>query len=93
MLRERVLQILNGFALETGAIARFNFGILSLIPKVPGADKVKQFRPISLINVLFELVARAYAMRLSLVAHRIISHSQSAFIKGRMIHDGPLSLQ
>jgi hypothetical protein len=56
-------------------IARLNFGILSLIPKVPGADNIKQFRPIALINVIFKLVAKAYATRLSPVAHRVISLS------------------
>jgi hypothetical protein len=72
-----VLQILNGFALGIVDIARLNFGILSLIPKVHGADNIKQFWPIALINVIFKLVAKAYAMRLSLVAHRIIYLSLS----------------
>jgi hypothetical protein len=64
-----------------------------LIPKVPGVEKVKKYRPIALINILFKLVAKAYAMRLSPVAHRIISQSQTSFIKGHPIHDGPLALQ
>jgi hypothetical protein len=76
-IKTQVLQILNGFALGTVDIARLNFGILSLIPKVPGADNIKQFRPIALINVIFKLVAKAYAMRLSPVAHRVISLSLS----------------
>jgi hypothetical protein len=91
-IKAQVLQILNGFALGTVDIARLNFGILSLILKVQGADNIKQFWPIALINVIFKLVAKAYAMRLSPVAHRIISLSQTAFIKGRLIHDGPLAL-
>jgi hypothetical protein len=45
-----------------------------------------------LINVIFKLVAKAYAIRLSVVAHRTISLAQSAFIKGRFIQDGPLAL-
>jgi hypothetical protein len=65
--------ILNGFALGTVDIARLNFGIFTLIPKVPGADNIKQYRPIALINVIFKIVAKAYAMRLSPVAHRVIS--------------------
>jgi hypothetical protein len=81
LLRNEVLAILNGFALGTVDIARLNFGILSLIPKVPGADNIKQFRPIALINVIFKLVSKAYAHRLSPVAHRIISQAQTAFIK------------
>jgi hypothetical protein len=92
MLRRPVLQILNGFAMGTVDIARLNFGILSLIPKVTGAVDIKQFRPIALINVIFKLVAKAYAIRLSPVAHRTISLAQTTFIKGRFIQDGPLAL-
>jgi hypothetical protein len=75
LLRNEVLVILNGFTLGTVDIARLNFRILSLIPKVPGADNIKQFRPIALINVIFKLVSKAYAFRLSPVAHRIISQA------------------
>jgi hypothetical protein len=87
-----VLQILNDFALGRVDIARLNFGILSLIPKVPGAENIKQYRPIALINVIFKLVSKAFAVRLSPVAHRVISQAQTAFIKGRFIQDGPLAL-
>ncbi|XP_071683729.1 uncharacterized protein [Lolium perenne] len=91
-LRGLVLQIVNGFALGTVDVARLNFGVLSLIPKVVGADSIKQYRPIALIKVIFKLVAKAYATRLSPVAHRIVSQTQTAFIKGRFIHDGALAL-
>jgi hypothetical protein len=92
MLKSAVLQILNDFALGRVDFARLNFGFLSLIPKVPGADNIKQFRPIALINVIFKLISKAFAIRLSLVAHRVISQSETAFIKGRFIQDGPLAL-
>ena len=90
--RELVLSILNGFALGTVDVSRLNFGILSLIPKVPVAESIKQYRPIALINVLFKLVAKAYAARLSPVAHRVIAPNQTTFIKGRAIHEGALLL-
>jgi hypothetical protein len=67
--------------------------VLSLIPKVPGADDIRQFRPIALINVIFKFVAKTYAIRLSPVAHRMISSTQSVFIRGRHIHEGVLALQ
>jgi hypothetical protein len=89
MLRRPVLRILNGFAMGTVDIARLNFGILSLIPKVTRAVDIKQFRPITLINVIFKLVSKAYAIRLSPVAHRTISLAQTTFIKGIFIQDGP----
>ncbi|XP_071674451.1 uncharacterized protein [Lolium perenne] len=88
-----ILAIANGFALGRVDIARLNMGVLSLIPKVPGANDIRQFRPIALINVIFKFVAKAYAIRLSPIAHRMISLTQSAFIRGRHIHEGILALQ
>ncbi|XP_071677232.1 uncharacterized protein [Lolium perenne] len=93
LTKPHILAILNGFALGRVDIARLNFGVLSLIPKVQGADDIRQFRPIALINVIFKFVAKAYAIRVSPIAHRIISRAQSAFIKGRHILEGIVSLQ
>jgi hypothetical protein len=42
--------------------------------------------------VIFKIISKAYAIRLSPVAHRVISTSQTAFIKGRLIHEGALAL-
>lgn len=92
VLKGVVLAILNGFVLGRVDISRLNFGILSLIPKVQGADSIKQYRPIALINVVFKLVAKAFASRLSPVAHRIVAPNQTALIKGRFIQDGALAL-
>jgi hypothetical protein len=38
------------------------------------------------------MIAKAYATRLSPVAHRTIANTQTAFIKGRLNHDGALAL-
>ena len=93
LARPLILAITNGFALGRVDLSRLNFGVLTLIPKVPGAEDIRQFRPIALINVIFKFVAKAYAMRLSPIAHRTISRTQSAFIRGRHIHEGVISLQ
>ncbi|XP_071683220.1 uncharacterized protein [Lolium perenne] len=87
-----ILHILNDFVLGCIDISRLNFGILSLIPKVPGAEQISQYRPIALINVIFKIISKAYASKLDPIAHRIISPNQTAFIKGRNILDGPLAL-
>jgi hypothetical protein len=91
-LKPLLLNILNEFALGRLDIARLNFGVLSLIPKVPGADSIKQFCPIALINVIFKFISKAYAIRLSPIAHQTISFAQTAFIKGSQILDGALAL-
>jgi hypothetical protein len=87
-----VFQILNGFDLGTMDVLRLSFGIPSLLPKVVGAESIKQYRPIALIIVIFKFIAKVVANRLSPVAHNIIVPSQIAFIKGRLILDGALSL-
>jgi hypothetical protein len=72
--------------------SRLNFGVISLIPEVQGADTIKQFRPIALINVIFKFIAKSYASHLAPVAHWTTDHSQSSFIKGRCLHEGVLAL-
>jgi hypothetical protein len=63
-----ILHILNDFILGRIDIARFNFRVLSLIPKIPGADKITQFRTIALINVVFKIVAKALETKLDPIA-------------------------
>jgi hypothetical protein len=92
ILKGLILGILNDFALGRVDISRLNFEILTLIPKVQGADEVKQPRPIALINVVFKFVAKAYVIRLAPLAGRTIDHSQTAFIKGRALHERVLAL-
>jgi hypothetical protein len=91
-LKGIILQLLNDFTLGRVDIACLNYGIISLIPKVNGADSIKQFRPIALINVIFKFMAKAYAIRLAPLAHRTIDQSQSKFIKGKCLHEGVLAL-
>jgi hypothetical protein len=92
ILKGPILQLLSNFTLGRVDIARLNFGINSLIPKVKGADSIKQFQPITLINVIFKFVAKAFAIRLAPLAHRTIDQSQSAFIRRRCLHEGVLAL-
>jgi hypothetical protein len=42
--------------------------------------------------VIFKFVTKAYATRLAPLAHRTIDRSQTAFIKGRALHEGVLAL-
>lgn len=68
MLKDLFYAILNGFALGTVDISHLNYEVISLIPKVKGADCIKIFRPIALINVPFKFCAKSFATRLSPVA-------------------------
>ncbi|GJW71742.1 RNA-directed DNA polymerase, eukaryota [Tanacetum coccineum] len=69
-----------------------NSSFIALIPKIPGANLVKDFRPISLIGSLYKIIAKILANRLVGVLGDIVNEVQSAFIADRQILDGPFIL-
>lgn len=62
---------------------RLNYGILTLIPKDKGANNIKQYIPICLLNVVIKIVSKTLTLRLNNVADKVTSPNQSAFVPGR----------
>lgn len=62
-----------------------NTTILTLIPKVTGARKMKDYRPISCCNVLYKVISKIIANRLKKLLPDFISLNQSAFVKDRLL--------
>jgi hypothetical protein len=58
-----------------------------LIPKKDNPEELKDFRPISLCNVVFKIISKCLVNRLRPLLQDIISPMQSAFIPGRLITD------
>ena len=73
------MAIFDEFYVWSIDLGRLNYGIISLIPKVPGASDIRQFRPITVINVIFWILAKGYANRVTLLADQITHPNQSAF--------------
>ncbi|GJV14423.1 putative RNA-directed DNA polymerase, eukaryota, reverse transcriptase zinc-binding domain protein, partial [Tanacetum coccineum] len=69
-----------------------NSAFITLIPKIPNPLFIKDCRPISLIGIQYNIIAKILANRLSKVIDSLVSQEQSAFISGRQILDGPLIL-
>ena len=64
--------------------------LIALIPKKPGASDLKDFRPISLVCGVYKIIAKVLANWMKKIMAKIISKSQSAFVKGRQILDSVL---
>ena len=73
-------------------ISRLNYGMISLIPKLKDANNIKQYRPICLLNVDYKIFTKALTMRLTPLAEKIISETQTAFLPGRFILEGVIIL-
>ena len=81
-----VLDILN-----SGRMLRsLNETYICLIPKVKCPQKVTDFRPISLCNIIYKIVSKVLANRLKKILPKVISEKQNAFIPERQITDNVL---
>ena len=85
------LEVINAvleFFTKDWILPNFNANTIILIPKVPDAMNVGQYRPIALANFKFKIISKILANRLAPIMNNIISPEQRGFIKGRNIKDG-----
>nr|GEZ19052.1 putative RNA-directed DNA polymerase, eukaryota, reverse transcriptase zinc-binding domain protein [Tanacetum cinerariifolium] len=84
---------LDGYFFTNAKILKgYNSSYIALIPKVPDANMVKDFRPICLIGSMYKIIAKILTNRLVGVLGDIVSEVQSEFITERQILDGPFIL-
>jgi hypothetical protein len=83
-------------AIQCGHVFKFkllNTAFINLLPKKPDALFIKDFRPISLIHSFAKLVFKVMDNRLVPLLPTLVPSNQSAFVRGRSIHDKFLFVQ
>ncbi|XP_022032949.1 uncharacterized protein LOC110934063 [Helianthus annuus] len=90
VVRGGFFRIMSGF-FDSGSISEgCGSSFITLVPKVRDPLGLGDYRPISLVGVINKVVSKILANRLKKVLGSGISDSQSAFLGGRLILDGPL---
>ncbi|CAL9014415.1 unnamed protein product [Prunus brigantina] len=85
-----VFQVVQSFFHSGKLPRRLNLTHITLIPKVLNPRNMKQWRPISLCNVIYKFISKILSNRLKSVLPLIISPHQSAFVAERQITDNIL---
>jgi hypothetical protein len=79
---------------RTGTLpAGFLDGVISLLYKAGDRCSAANYRPITLLNTDYRVLAKALAARLQRVLGRVVAGSQSAFVAGRHIARNVFALQ
>lgn len=71
-------------------LRQVNATIISLTPKFPGAEQLKDFRPISLCNTVYKVISKIISYRLKLITPKVVQRNQVGFVKGRLLCENVL---
>ncbi|GLT97295.1 hypothetical protein SLE2022_148680 [Rubroshorea leprosula] len=88
VIKEDVIGFLQDFHKNSKMVRGLNTSFIVLIPKVDNPQKIEEFRPISLIGVMYKIIAKILANRLKKVLDGVTGEQQMAFISGRQLMDG-----
>ena len=90
LIRDDMIAAILDFLNYGNMILEINYTHIVLIPKVKSPEKILDFRPISLCNVIYKTISKVMTNRLKLILHKLIASTQSAFVPGKMINDNVL---
>jgi hypothetical protein len=92
IIKKDLMALFMEFHLGNLSLYSLNFGTIILIPKSREVITIQQYRPICLLNVSFKIFTKVVAIRMTEVAKKVISSTQTAFLLARNIMEGVIVL-
>jgi len=90
IVKKKIVSEILGF-FSSGVMANsWKHTFIASIPKCNTPTRVEHFRPISLCNTLYKLVAKILVRRMKGILNELISLEQGAFVPERVISDNIL---
>ena len=87
---EALVKEVQSYFISGSFPASINKTFIRLIPKIKGAKRVLDYRPIALCNVTYKIFSKILTKRLKTILSPLISENQSAFVASRAISDNVL---
>ncbi|MCO5590485.1 hypothetical protein L7F22_044455 [Adiantum nelumboides] len=84
--------LLNLWRREGTIQPEFNKGLIKLIPKGQDKLEVKSFRPLTMLNTVYKVMAKALTLRIRTVVGQVVHSKQFGFVQGRSIHEAILNV-
>eukprot|EP00253_Pinus_taeda_P014957 PITA_14957 len=85
--------MVHGFMRKAKVGGSINSTFLTLIPKEASPSSFDRYRPISLCNSSYNIVAKLLENRIKPLLQKLISPAQGGFVKGRHILDNVIQVQ
>jgi hypothetical protein len=92
IIKKDLMALFMEFHLRNLPLYSLNFGTIKLIPKCREAVTIQQYRPVYLLNVSFKIFIKVATNRVTDVAKKVISPTQTTFLPGRNIMEGVIVL-
>ena len=89
-MKDDLIKAIRWFGEKGGISKGCNSSFLTLIPKIENPTNLSDFIPISIIGVFYKIIAKLLVERVKSAMGKIISDTQSAFIKDRITLNGVL---
>ncbi|MCO5606744.1 hypothetical protein L7F22_060934 [Adiantum nelumboides] len=84
--------LLNHWRKEGSIQPNFNQGLIKLIPMGQDRLEIRNYRPLTMLNSVYKVMAKALALRIKYVVNQVVHPKQFGFVQGRSIHEAILNV-